>query len=215
MQATRWATGLGQVFGYGLIGIGLLRALGGDFGGLWFVLLGFFLSSAASAERQSTELLESLRDVRVDDIMSRDPMRVPGSLTVDTFVMYAMAESRSSSWLVTGPAGAVTGLLGMDQLRSVRGEARRTTRIGELATAIDQAPTAWTDEMVVEVLQRFEGRSPRAIVRERHGYGQEVAGLLTPEDVQRAIEMGRIRGGAGDQRAPSAGRDANEGPVVP
>ena len=39
--------------------------------------------------------------------------------------------------------------------------------------------------------QRQRVALARAIVRERHGYGQEVAGLLTPEDVQRAIEMGR------------------------
>ena len=78
MQATRWSTGLGQVFGYGLAGIGVLRIAGGDLGGAWFLLLGFFLSSAAGAERRSSELLETLRGVSVGDIMTRDPLACPG-----------------------------------------------------------------------------------------------------------------------------------------
>ena len=106
LAATRWATGLGQVVGYGLVGLGLLEfVLGADLGGLWFVVLGIFLASAASAERRSVELTESLRGVRVAEVMTRDPLRVPGSLTVDTFVSAALGERRSSTWLVTGPRG--------------------------------------------------------------------------------------------------------------
>ncbi|MGD8486010.1 MAG: site-2 protease family protein [Chloroflexota bacterium] len=221
MQATRWSTGLGQVLGYGLVGIGILRAFGGDFGGIWFVLLGFFLSTAAGAERHATELVESLRGVRVDDIMTRDPLRVPGSLTVDTFVAAAMGESRASTWLVTGPGGVVLGLLGLDQLRDVRGADRLSTRIGELATPLEQSPVAFVDELVTDVIQRFEARPTRAIVRDRPALGDQVAigdgvvGLLTPEDVARSIELGRLRGGQGDQASSAAGRGTSEGRVLP
>ena len=111
LQATRWATGLGQLLGYALLGIGILRVLSGDVAGIWFVLLGFFLSGAASAERRSTELLESLRGTRVGDIMTRQLLRVPSGLTVETFAA-AAAEGRTSAWLVVGPGGHVTGVLG-------------------------------------------------------------------------------------------------------
>ena len=57
------------------------------------MLLGFFLATAASAERRSTELSESLRGVRVGDIMTREPLRAPASLTVDTFEGAAAADA--------------------------------------------------------------------------------------------------------------------------
>ena len=218
MQATRWATGLGQFFGYGLAAVGVLRVVSGDFGGIWFLLLGFFLVTAAGAERRSSELLETLRGISVRDVMTRDPLRAPASLTADTFLLAAMSESRASTWLVTGPGGVVTGLLGLDRLRSVRGEARRTTRIGELAQPIDSAPAVFADEQVIDVLKRFEGRQTRAIVRERWpadlAEPDAIAGLLTPEDVSHAIEVGRMANG-GDPRTSSPGRGTSEGPVWP
>jgi CBS domain containing-hemolysin-like protein len=150
--------------------------------------------------------------------MTRDPLRAPASLTADTFLLAAMSESRASTWLVTGPGGVVTGLLGLDRLRSVRGEARRTTRIGELAQPIDTAATVFADEQVIDVLKRFEGRETRAVVRERwsadEADSEAIAGLLTPEDVSRAIEVGRMADG-GDARTSSPDRGTSEGPVWP
>ena len=129
-----------------------------------------------------------------------------------------MSESRASTWLVTGPGGVVTGLLGLERLRAVRGEARRTTRIGELAQPIDAAPTVFADEQVIDVLKRFEGRDARAVVRERWtadpAERDAIAGLLTPEDVSRAIEVGRMANG-GDTRTSSPDRGTSEGPVWP
>ena len=72
LQATRWSTGLGQIFGYGLAGIGVFRVVGGDLGGLWFLLLGLFLTAAAGAERRSVELFEAIRGVSVREIMTRE-----------------------------------------------------------------------------------------------------------------------------------------------
>lgn len=213
-QATRWSTGLGQVLGYGLIGLGLFRAFAGDLGGIWFVLLGFFLSGAAAAERQSSELLESLRGVLVGDIMNREPLRVPGGLTVDTFTSAAVRESRASSWLVTGAGGSVLGVLGLDALRSVRGDDARSTRIGELAVPIERWPVAYVDELVLDVLQRASSSDVRAVVRERDPISDEVLGLLSPEDISRTVAIREAAGDRGDKRT-SRGDNTDEGRVLP
>lgn len=48
--ATRWAGRAGSLFAVALIGLGALRAAGGELiGGLWFVLIGLFLRHAARA----------------------------------------------------------------------------------------------------------------------------------------------------------------------
>ena len=178
------------------------------------MLLGFFLSSAAGAERQSSEVIESLRGCDVGSIMTRDPLRVPATLTVDTFAYAAMQDPRATTWLVTGPGGLVVGVLGIDQLRSVRGDARLTTRVGELATPLEKSPTAYADEQVVDGIQRLGGTSARALVRHRSAWGTDVAGLLTPEDIARAIELGKLRGGQGGPTAPTGSR-TSDGRVLP
>ena len=214
MQATRWATGLGQLLGYGMIGIGLLRAVSGDLGGIWFMLLGFFLSSAAGVERQSSELLESLRGVDVGSIMTRDPLRVPASLTVDTFAYAAMQEPGASTWLVTGPGGQVVGILALDQLRSVRGDARQSSRVGELATPIDISPVAYADEQVVDLIERLGGTSTRAVVRDRSPWVSDIVGLLTPEDIARSVKLGKLRGSRRGTPTTAAGQP-DDGRLTP
>jgi Zn-dependent protease len=214
MQATRWSTGLGQILGYGLIGLGLFRAFAGDIGGIWFVLLGFFLNTAAAAERQSSELLGSLRGVRVGDIMNREPMRVPGGLTVETFISEAVRESRTSSWLVSGPGGTVEGVLSLDALRSVRGDERATKRIGELAVPLERWPAADVDEPVLDLLQRLGNSEVRAVVRGSGTESHDVIGLLSPEDISRTVALRGASGRRDDER-PSTEDDASEGRVLP
>ena len=120
----------------------------------------------------------------------------------------------ASTWLVTGPGGLVVGVLGLGQLRSVRGDARLTSRVGELATPIEQSPVAYADEQVVDVIQRLGGTSTRALVRDHSTWGSEIVGLLTPEDIARSVELGKLRG---SQRGPSAsaGGQTDDGRVVP
>lgn len=208
VQATRWSTGLGQLLGYALLGIGVVRALSGDIGGIWFVLLGFFLNGAASAERRSTELLVSLRGTRVGEVMTRQLLRVPSGLTVETFAS-AAAEGRTSAWLLVGPGGHVTGVLGLDELRTVRGDERRSKRIGELAVPLESWPVAFEDELVKDVLARLDGSTTRAVVRGRDEDPAGVLGLLLPEDISRAVAAGDSVDGCRNEASPRDG-DASE-----
>lgn len=201
LRATRWASGLGQLLGYGLVAFGIAGLLAGDgLGGVWSVVLGTFLASAAGHERRQAELTDSLGDLRVAAVMTPDPPRVPASLTVDTFVAAALAEARTSTWLLTGPGGEVSGLLGIDRLRRLRGPARMTTRLGAVAVPIDEAPTASPDERVVDLLARLDSaHGPRAVVRE----GGSIVGIVSPEGIARAVRVTHPRDGQGGAMRPS------------
>ena len=188
--ATRWATRLGQLLGYGLAGIGLVRVVFGDIGGLWFAILGFFLSSAAGAERMHSEVNSSLRGVLVADVMTKELPRVPGMLTVDTFIGAALSEDRSSTWLVSGPGGSVVGLLGLDHLRGLRSVDRTTARVESLAVPIGSLLVAYPDETLTDLLARLDRGQP-----------------------SRAIQLAQLRGSGGD--ASTIGPDPSEGRVLP
>ena len=87
-------------------------------------------------------------------------------------------------------------------------------RVGELARPFDEVPIARPEELVTELLARLDSTSlPRALVRDATEPLGEILGVVTPEDVSRAIAMGQLRAPAvGDT---STGRGASHGQVLP
>lgn len=95
VRATRFAARLGQLFAAVLIGWGLwlLVARGDTYGGLYTVVLGWMLGSAArSAVAQST-VTSRLEGVTVADVMDAEPVTIPAALSAgqayeDYFLRY-------------------------------------------------------------------------------------------------------------------------------
>ena len=71
------------------------------------------------------------------------------------------------------------------------------------------------DELVVEWLSRLEGRTQRAVVRQRGADETDVIGVLTPEDISRAIQLSQLRAREGGRPSSAAGRPRSPGRVLP
>jgi len=86
-KATNMAATVGQVFGWGFIGLGLIQLLSGNFlNGLWTAFIGWFLNSAAEASRRGATLAEHLNGVRVGDVMNPIPQCIDRRASVDDVV---------------------------------------------------------------------------------------------------------------------------------
>jgi len=69
-RATNIAAITGRIIAWGLIGFGVYQLFQGNFlGGLWIAFIGWFLSSAAGAGRREVSMRESLRGIKVRDVM--------------------------------------------------------------------------------------------------------------------------------------------------
>ena len=68
-SATVLAAQAGRIFGLSLIALGLLLAIGGISGGLWWMLLGLFIVTMASAEERHARTSTALAGIRVRDII--------------------------------------------------------------------------------------------------------------------------------------------------
>ena len=69
--ATRWPTRAGSAFAFALVGLGVLRALGGELlGGLWFTLIGLFLYQAARSSEQLEHIRARLAPLRAGEVMT-------------------------------------------------------------------------------------------------------------------------------------------------
>jgi Zn-dependent protease len=81
-RALRIAGRGGQGFAYLLGGYGFYRVITGDIGGLWFVVLSWFLLPAARAAVLSGTVSDQLARVTVADVMDPHPFTLEGQTTL-------------------------------------------------------------------------------------------------------------------------------------
>jgi len=104
-RATWWATRAGQLIALSLIGLGgwlFFTQFNG--GGLWFGLVGLFLWSAAGEGYRQTILAETLRGIRVSQLMTRQVETVSADLTLIEFVDQFLLPQREQTFAVLGGA---------------------------------------------------------------------------------------------------------------
>jgi Zn-dependent protease len=82
--ATRFAANLGRLFGYLFIGLGIaLLVSGRAFAGVWLALVGMVINGSARGAAMQTAISSRIGDVRVADVMDREPVVIPGDLSVE------------------------------------------------------------------------------------------------------------------------------------
>jgi Zn-dependent protease len=83
-SATRFAANLGRFFGYLFIAGGLLLAASGNlFSGVWLALIGMVVNGSARGAAMQTAISRRIGDVCVADVMDREPVAIPGDLSVE------------------------------------------------------------------------------------------------------------------------------------
>ncbi|HET9729360.1 MAG TPA: CBS domain-containing protein, partial [Acidimicrobiia bacterium] len=169
--------------------LGLLEFMaGGDVGGLWLILLGWFLTNASRAEENQVAVIHGLRDVRVRDVMTPAPVTAPTTLTVaDTLDRFLLFHHGSAFPLVDDHE-RVVGLVTLAQCKRVPPAERAITRVLGIATPLDQVPIAAPDEQLVLVLQRAAEGEGRILVMS----GGALAGIITPSDITRALQLADV-----------------------
>ncbi|MFA4967618.1 MAG: site-2 protease family protein, partial [Candidatus Margulisiibacteriota bacterium] len=86
-RATLIASAIGKALAGLMIFLGLLVLLTGNLlSGLWFIFLGFFLMEAADTSYRQLRMKKILSSIKVKDIMSKNVVTVPGSLTLDKLI---------------------------------------------------------------------------------------------------------------------------------
>jgi len=194
-RAATTTTNAGQVVGYCLVAIGLLSFLSGDpVGGLWMILIGWFLLSAARAEHDATVVEHSLSGVSVGEVMSTDVKTGDAGLSVEDFINDLVLQGRHSAYPVVGPYGGVEGLVTLGQLRGVPPSARATTAVRDVAVPLPMIATCTPADPLTRLLTRVTSESGRRALVFEHG---RLVGIVTPADVTHALEARALVSRAG------------------
>jgi Zn-dependent protease/CBS domain-containing protein len=201
LSAVVSASRAGRAFGFGLVALGLVSLLVlPGVGGLWLVLIGWFIASAAGAEEQQAVAQESLSGLRAEDVMTPDPITVPAGLSVGELLDAYALRYRCSAFPVVGPEGRLLGLVTLNQVRQLPQDRRGTTSIDRIARPLAEVPLVETTRALSDVLEAMgDATDGRVLVRDETG---ALVGIISPTDVTRFVEIARLR----SPQAPSVPR---------
>lgn len=197
VSAAITAARAGKGFGWVLVFLGLaeLLLLAG-FGGVWLMLIGWFLTTAAAAEEQQARLGDALAGVRVRDVMSADPIVAPSSISVEQFLEDYVFPNRFSTFPLVEEGGRPAGLVTLGRVKSVPADQRASTPISDVACPVDDVPVVGPDEPLTDLLPRLRGCADGRALIVQDG---RTVGLVSPTDVMRQMEVAELRSPRQDQ----------------
>ncbi len=187
-RATRWAAGAGRLFGFALMAFGAWTVLfRQDFGGVWYVLMGWFLEHLATQGGQQERLHSALAGVRVADVMRTRVDSVDANLSLERFVDDVLMRSAQPKWPVLRQ-GVVVGAIGLEQLAGIDAAHRADRTVADAMTPLHAVPTTTRDSAAEDLLALHDAT---AMVLD----GGHVSGLAGATDVVRYLAIATRRGG--------------------
>lgn len=155
LKATRTAARSGTVFGYTLIGLGVLAMFqGAATSGLWYILIGFFVLAAARSAYQNQLMQSTFAGKTVSAVMNRDPVVVSPEITLSEFVNQVMLENHISFAPVVAD-GVLIGQIDREVLGAMDRENWTNTRVGDVFAGLDVASVVSPDVPVRQLLEQI------------------------------------------------------------
>lgn len=189
-KASVVAARAGWVLGALLIGLGFWQFFaGGGFGGLWLILIGWFLIGAATMEERQARMGSALSGIRIADVMTPEPQTAAGDMTVADFIEHYLFAYRYSTLPLVADDRPV-GLITLDRVRRVPADRRSTTTLAEVACHTDELVLAAPDESLNDLLPRLTDCADGRALVVKDG---RLVGIVSPSDISRAAQRGSMR----------------------
>ena len=161
-RATAIAATLGQVCGFALAGLGLLRlVVFGDLSGMWTVFLGWFLSQAAGASRREQTLRDRLSGVRIGQVMDPAPPVAEAGLSLHE-VVFDHLLARGERRVVVVSDGRPLGLIDAATIGGVRRDQWLATPVEHVMRPIGASVSP--DAELAEVLEKLQDATTPVLV---------------------------------------------------
>jgi len=184
-KATYIASTTGSFFGILLIAGGVLMLFAGNLvGGMWFILIGFFLRSGAKSSYQQLVMRRALEGVRVAEVMAQNVVSVPADISVEQAVNDYFLRYHYHSFPVMEDGDRLVGIISLHDIREVDRSAWGSTRVRDIANreVLDLALHREDDLMdAVTRMARFDvGRLP--VVDDGH-----MIGIVSRRDIMHRL----------------------------
>jgi Zn-dependent protease/predicted transcriptional regulator len=189
LRATRIAARVSQVLAVALMCFGVVTlVVSASFGGLWLAFIGWFVFSAASAERGGAEAQVALAGVQVAEVMSPDPITVPATASAGELLRLSR-QTGHSVYPVIDEHGDAIGLISTRTAERVTPDRRDWVTVRELLAA---GPDPLAIDAEADALAAIPALVENPLHRAAVLSAGRLVGLLALSDVLQAV---RLRGG--------------------
>lgn len=205
-RATRIASRIGAFFGGLMMAYGVINiVMGQTVGGIWMLLLGFFVYNAAGASRMQAAVSTVLKGMPISKVMRRDPVTVSSEMPIGTLVEEFFYAHHHRFFPVVDN-GKLRGCITVKQVSEIGREHWRSKRVGDFMTPADAQNTMPPDLDAMEALQRMQSdKRTHYMVAQ----GDRLEGVVTMKDVMAYLgihmELERDQAGSGATSVPVAG----------
>ena len=204
-RATRIAGNVGELFAYALMAAGVLVLLGvGDLGGLWLMLIGWFLLGAARAETQRLQLDVILGSLVASHVMRHDFPSVQPGVSVQEVVDRHMVGEGERAVMVAND-GAVLGILTVTDVRHLPRDEWANTPAQRVMTPRERVVTVPGDAKALDILHMIAEKQLNQVPVLEEG---RMVGLITLRELLDRVQLAESFARDQDLPEPSAPPEA-------
>lgn len=182
--ATRIASYIGSGFAYLLMAFGVYELVRGNFGGgIWWMLIGFFLSSSSQVSYRRVLMVHALKGQTVRRFMKTDPVTVARHIPLEEFLERYAYEYHFKMFPVLSNDDLL-GCVVTQDLRNVNREVWDRTMVSDIMRPCTEENTIGPDEDATTALKRMNrtGNSRLMVVEEGR-----LVGVLSLKDLLRFL----------------------------
>ena len=192
-KATKIASNGGKWLSYLLIVFGVLEMFAGAIlGGLWLILIGWFLYNAAETSYEELLLRTSLQGVRAQEIMTPHPETVSPDMKLQELVDRYFLSRRYHSFPVT-QGGHPVGIITLNQVKDIPREEWQYCTVKDTMIPTENGVTARPEEQMSQVLQKMQDSGVRRVLVIHNDL---LKGIITANDLaywlQRQRDLGEL-----------------------
>jgi Zn-dependent protease/CBS domain-containing protein len=183
-QATKVAVKIGIWISYGFMGFGFFSMLGGSFtGGLWLILIGWFLNNGAQSYLYQREISSVLSGVRLEDIMNTKVISVREGTKVDELLKnYFNQYMKSAFPVLSAEDDILLGMVTLKEVMDVPEYKRQEINVEKIMiprnSLIVMESNRMADEALAQMTRRHMGK---VFVSDKEG--KKLLGLISKTDI--------------------------------
>jgi Zn-dependent protease/CBS domain-containing protein len=183
--ATQKASSIGRGIALFFIFFGLISILTGQSGGLWLMLVGWFLYSAAQASYQQATLQETLSGIKVKDIMVREMQAMDPSISISEAVdRYFLRYGYGGFPVMEGRR--FLGFVTLKEVKDVPRENWGKVKASDVLVPHQKKWEIFPDDDVMKALElMIKEDKGRVVVTEKNS----VIGLITRNGISRYLQI--------------------------
>lgn len=186
LTATRRASLGGAFIAFGLIAFGVFSILTGNFiGGIWFIVIGWFLRNVSEASYQQQLFRNTLEGTKVGQLINRSFNAASPEMSLNTLVQeYMLARSQRSVPIVAGTE--LLGLVTMRDLKRVPRDEWETTSVFRAMTPREKLYQVDAREEIMLALEIMAKKNVNQLPVLEFG---RFVGFVTRADVMRLMQV--------------------------